>query len=97
MGRGFFGHADLPFPESQIHAIRDKNTLIRGLEFLQKYSVTGKETNDFLSIIGENDIFIDAETLKSHIPDLKIISGVGHSPIPLLKELAKALKSQGLQ
>jgi len=29
--------------------------------------------------------------LKKHIPHLKIIKGVGHSPIPLLNKLAKYL------
>lgn len=87
----FFYHAELPYPETQIHAIPEKKILIRGLEFLQNYSVTGKEANEFLSIIGENDVFIDAETLKLHIPHLKIMGGVGHSPIPLLNQLAVTL------
>ena len=39
---------------------------------------------------------IDAEILKIHIPHLKIINGVGHSPIPLLNELAETLRSRGL-
>jgi len=89
--RDFFFHANLPYPETQIHEIRNKKTLIKGLEFLKNSSVTGKETNDFLSIIGENDTFIDAETLKRHIPHLKIIKGAGHSPTPLLNLLAKFL------
>ena len=93
--RDFFYHADLPYPESQVHEIRDRETLIKGLEFLQNSSVTGKETNEFLSIIGENDIFIDAETLKVHIPHLEIMSGVGHSPIPLLNQLAQTLQDRG--
>ena len=81
----------MPYPASQIDTIRDKKTLIRGLEFLQNTSVTGKETNDFLSIIGENDTFIDAGKLKIHIPHLKIVIGAGHSPTPLLNKLAETL------
>jgi len=91
--RDFFFHANLPYPETQIEEIHDRNTLIKGLEFLKNSSVTGKETNDFLSIIGENDTFIDAETLKGHIPHLKIIEDVGHAPTPLLKQLAKTLQA----
>ena len=89
--KNFFSFADLPYPESQIATIRDKNTLIRGLEFLQNTSVTGKETNDFLSIIAENDTFIDAGKLKNHIPHLKIVNEAGHSPTPLLNKLAETL------
>ena len=89
--KDFFSFADLPYPDSQIDTIRDKKTLIRGLEFLQNTSVTGKETNDFLSIIGENDTFIDAGKLKIHIPHLKIVIGAGHSPTPLLNKLAETL------
>ncbi len=89
--RDFFFHADLPYPENQIKEIPGRNILIRGLKFLENNSVTGKETDDFLSIIGENDTFLDAGTLKGHIPHLEIVEDAGHSPIPLLKQLAKKM------
>jgi hypothetical protein len=89
--RDFFFHADLPYPENQIKEIPSRKTLIRGLKFLENNSVTGKETNDFLSIIGENDTFLDAGVLRGHIPHLEIVENAGHSPIPLLKQLAKIL------
>ena len=89
--RKFFFDAKLPYPETHIHEIRDKKILIKGLEFLKDSSVTGKDTNEFISIIGEDDTFVDAEILKNHIPQLQIIKGVGHSPIPLLNKLAKYL------
>ena len=89
--RDFFFNADLPYPESQIEEIPERNILIKGLKFLQNNSVTGKETNDFLSIIGENDTFLDAGALKDHIPHLEIVKDVGHSPTPLLKQLAKRM------
>ena len=93
--KDFFSFADLPYPDSKVDTIRDIKTLIRGLEFLQNTSVTGKETNDFLSIIGENDAFIDARKLKFHIPHLKIINGAGHSPTLLLNKLAQVLQEIG--
>ena len=93
--KDFFSFADLPYPDSKVDTIRDIKTLIRGLEFLKNTSVTGKETNDFLSIIGENDAFIDAGKLKFHIPHLKIINGAGHSPTPLLNKLAQVLQEIG--
>ena len=59
------------------------------MKFLANNSVTGKETNEFLSIIGENDTFLDAGILRGHIPHLEILEDAGHSPTPLLKQLAK--------
>ena len=87
--RKFFFDAKLPYPEEHAHEIRDRKILIKGLEFLKDSSATGEETNEFISIIGKDDAFVDAEVLKSHIPHLKIIKGAGHSPIPLLNKLAK--------
>jgi hypothetical protein len=89
--RDFFFNADLPYPESQIEEIPQRNTLIKGLKFLENNSVTGKETNDFFSIIGENDTFLDAGVLIHHIPHLDIVKNAGHSPTLLLKQLAKRI------
>jgi pimeloyl-ACP methyl ester carboxylesterase len=90
--RDFFFHANLPYPEKQIKDIPKRNILIKGLKFLENNSVTGKETNDFLSIIGENDTFLDARILKRHIPHIEIVEDAGHSPTPLLKQLAKKMR-----
>ena len=89
--RDFFFNADLPYPESQIEEIPKRKTLIKGLKFLENNTVTGKDTNDFLSIIGENDNFLDAGVLRHHIPHLEIVKNAGHSPTPLLKQLAKRI------
>ena len=89
--RDFFFNADLPYPESQIEEIPERNILIKGLKFLENNKVTGKDTNDFLSIIGENDTFLDAGVLRHHIPHLEIVKNAGHSPTPLLKQLAKRI------
>ena len=94
--RKFFFDAKLPYPEAHAHEIGDKTILIKGLEFLKDSSVTGKETNDFISIIGEDDPFVDAGVLKSHIPHLKVIKGTGHSPMPLLNKLAKDLLADNI-
>ena len=89
--RKFYFDAKLPYPDEHSHEIRDSKILIKGLEFLKDSTVTGKETNDFISIIGEDDAFVDAGVLKSHIAHLKIVKGAGHSPMPLLNKLAKYL------
>ncbi len=86
--RSFFTHCDLPFSESMIEDIPDRKILLRGLEFLKSCQVTGESAKNFLSILGENDIFIDSDLMKTHIPNLDIIQGVGHAPGKLLKHLA---------
>lgn len=89
--KDFFSYCELPFSESMIDEIPDSKILLRGLEFLRTCQVTGEEAKNFLSILGENDIFINGDLLKTHIPDLDIIQGVGHAPGFLLKHLAKRL------
>ncbi|MZG30270.1 MAG: hypothetical protein F3741_05575 [Nitrospinae bacterium] len=86
--KSFFTHCDLPFCESMIDEIPERKVLLRGLEFLSSCQVTGEAAKNFLSILGENDIFIDSDLLKTHIPKLDIIQGVGHAPGSLLKHLA---------
>ena len=78
------------------HELQDGLEKISLTEFLKDSSVTGKETNEFITIIGEDDAFIDAGVLKSHIPHLKVIKGTGHSPIPLLNKLAKYLLADNI-
>ena len=94
--RKFYFDAKLPYPDEHSHESRDSKILIKGLEFLKDSKVTGKETNDFISIIGEDDAFVDAGVLKSHIPHLKVIKGAGHSPMPLLNKLAKYLLADNI-
>ena len=89
--KGFFAYSDLPFPEKMIEDVPDREILLRGLEFLKSCRAKGEDTKNFLSIAGENDIFIDRELLKRHIPNLDIVQGVGHAPGDLLKRLAVRL------
>ena len=74
-----------------IDDLPDTDALVRGLEFLQSSRAKGEDAKIFLSIVGENDIFIKADLLKRHIPHLDIIQGVGHAPGNLLKRLAGQL------
>ncbi len=89
--KNFLLYCDLPFPEEMIDEIPDREVLLRGLEFLLRCQEKGENAKNFLSIVGENDIFIDASILREHIPDLDIIQGVGHAPDNLLKHLARRL------
>lgn len=87
----FFSYCDLPFPKNRIDEIPEKNILLEGLNFLKNCRAKGEDTKIFLSILGENDIFIDGNHLKRHIPHLDIIQGVGHAPGKLLNCLARRL------
>jgi hypothetical protein len=89
--KNFFSYSNLPVPETFIEDVPDNETLLRGLEFLKSSHEKGEATKIFLSIVGENDIFIDGEVLRRHIPHLEIIQGVGHSPGKLLEHLASRL------
>ena len=89
--KNFFMYCDLQFPESLFDDIPDREILLRGLEFLKSYQVKGEDAKRFLSILGENDIFINAELLRVHIPHLDIIKGIGHAPKNLLKHLSNRL------
>ena len=44
----------------------------------------------FVAVDGEG-LFLDAVVLRQHIPHLEIIKDAGHSPTPLLKQLAKRI------
>ncbi len=89
--KSFYSYSNLPFHENIINDLPDTDTLIRGLDFLNTFRVKGEDAKLFLSIVGENDIFINTDLLKQHIPHLDIIQGVGHAPGNLLKRLAGQL------
>ena len=94
--KDFFSYSDLPFPEKMIEDVPDREILLRGLEFLKTCRAKGEDAKIFLSIVGENDIFIDGDLLRRHIPNLDIIQGVGHAPGNLLKRLAGRLNTHNL-
>ena len=87
----FFSYCDLPISENLFDGIPDREILLRGLRFLKSCRVKGDDAKSFLSILGENDIFLNAELLRVHIPNLDIIKGIGHAPDILLKHLANRL------
>jgi len=87
----FFSYCDLSVSENLFDDIPDREILLRGLEFLKSFQAKGEDAKRFLSILGENDIFVNAELLRVHIPDLYIIKGIGHAPENLLKHLSNRL------
>lgn len=89
--KSFFSYCNLPFSEDMIEEIPNREVLLRGLEFLKTCKASGEDAKYFLSILGENDIFINGDILRRHIPDLEIIQNVGHAPGSLLKHLSSRL------
>ncbi|SVC07392.1 uncharacterized protein METZ01_LOCUS260246, partial [marine metagenome] len=87
----FFAYSDLPFSATMIEDVPNREILLRGLEFLKTCRAKGDDAKTFLSIVGENDIFIDGDLLRKHIPNLDIVQKVGHAPGNLLKRLAERL------
>ena len=87
----FFAYSDLPFSATMIEDVPNREILLRGLEFLKTCRAKGDDAKTFLSIVGENDIFIDGDLLRKHIPNLDIVQKVGHAPGNLLKRLAGRL------
>lgn len=90
----FFTYSNLPFPENMIDQIPDRKVLLKGLNFLRACRAKGEDAKNFLSIVGENDIFINGQILRQYIPKLDIIQGVGHAPGNLLRHLALRLKTE---
>ena len=89
--KSFFSYSDIPFSENLLNDIPDRKILLKGLDFLKSCKAKGDDTKRFLSILGENDIFLNAELLRVQIPNLDIIKGIGHAPDNLLKHLANRL------
>ncbi|MBT5867241.1 MAG: hypothetical protein HOH38_00215 [Nitrospinaceae bacterium] len=88
----FFSYSKLPYPENLIDELPSRDILLKGLDFLKTCRVKGEDSKIFLSILGEDDIFVDGKILETHIPHLDIIQGVGHAPGKLLNRLAWHLK-----
>ena len=89
--KSFFSYSDIPFSKHLLNDIPDRKILLKGLDFLKSCKAKGDDTKRFLSILGENDIFLNAELLRVQIPNLDIIKGIGHAPDNLLKHLANRL------
>ena len=61
----------------------EKNVLIRGLEFLKTVCASAPE--NWISLLGEKDVFLDWPQLQCHLPNLKVVRNAGHSVDSLLK------------
>lgn len=87
----FYANCDFPYPPSLLKDLPERSVLIEGLKFLQSVSVDPESAQDFQVIMGEKDVLLDAEKLRSLMPQLQIVEGAGHTPAPLLEHLANTL------
>ena len=87
----FYKNCEIPFPRILLKTLPSRSILIKGLEFLQSVIASKNSVFDFKVIVGDNDIFLDAIKLKKLIPQTQIVSGAGHAPDQLLKNLAKII------
>lgn len=91
----FYADSGLSLSESDLRGLPDLRALIQGLEFLKSAPAPEKISEKITALVGGQDIFLDGNQLKHHIPQLEIIPGAGHAPAPLLAHLAGKFHSPG--
>ena len=88
----FFKYCGMDIPNSSTQNNQDRETLLKGLEFLLGFSAHSIPLHDCICLVGDADALIDSEKLKIFVPQLNIIRGAGHGPEKLLAALAKFRK-----
>jgi hypothetical protein len=86
--KGFFDLSGIRLPENDLQQPYSRETLIRGLDFLETTSVSPDATQDCIAITGLRDPLLDANQLKQLIPHLILIEKCDHSPHKMLTHLA---------
>ena len=87
--RGFFDLSGIHLPEDDLHESYSRDILIRGLEFLEKASVSPQAAADCVAIAGLRDPLLDGRHLKKLIPHLTLVEDGDHSPHKLFSRLAQ--------
>ena len=86
--KGFFDLSGIRLPESNLQRPYSKETLIRGLDFLETTSVSPDTTRNCVTISGLRDPLLDGNQLKQLIPHLILLEECDHSPHKMLSHLA---------
>ncbi len=87
--KGFFDLSGIRQPEDILHPPFSRETLIRGLDFLESASVVPHATQDCIAISGLRDSLLDGCQLKELIPQLILVDGCDHAPNKLLAHLSQ--------
>ena len=88
----FYKISDLEIPEILFEEFPDSSVLIRGLEFLNTIQEDPSGASDYITLIGKDDSFLEAEKIKCQLPNAQIVCYTGHAPQPLLAVLSQLLK-----
>jgi len=87
--RGFFDISGIRLPENDLKQPYGREVLIRGLEFLENFSVPPQTAKDCIALSGGRDPLLEGLRLKELIPHLNLMNECDHSPQPLLAHLAQ--------
>ena len=80
-------------PRRQEPYTQDSLELLKfGLNFLGKERHDEKINKDILCLCGALDTLLDAETLKTSIPELRVIDQATHDPLLLIQALEAVIK-----
>ncbi len=87
--KGFFDLSGIRLPENDLQQPYSREVLIRGLDFLETFSVSPQAAQDCVAITGLRDPLLDGKQLKKLIPHLTLVEKCDHSPHKLLSRLAE--------
>ena len=87
--KNFFDLSGIEFHENALHQSMSRETLIRGLEFLESTSVSPDAAQGCMAFAGLRDPLLDAHRLKELIPQLILLEQCSHSPHKMLSRLAQ--------
>lgn len=87
--KGFFDLSGIRLPENDLQQPYSRETLIRGLDFLETASVSPQTAQGCVAIMGLRDPLLDGNQLKALIPHLTLVKECDHSPHKLLSRLAE--------
>ncbi|MCF8720632.1 alpha/beta hydrolase [Nitrospina gracilis] len=83
----FMALGDIVLPPEAKVGIPERDTLLRGLQFLRDVSATPDAVARFHAVLGDRDPFTDATALQSLVPSLKVVNDCGHHPESLLQTI----------
>jgi hypothetical protein len=87
--KGFFDLSGIRLPENDLQQPYSRETLIRGLDFLETASVSPQAAQDCVAIMGMRDPLLDGNQLKKLIPHLALVEECDHSPHKMLSHFAE--------
>ena len=90
--KGFFDLSGIPLPDTIIDPPHSRETLIRGLDFLETASVSPRSARDCIAVTGSRDSMLDGHQLKKLIPQLIVVEKCDHSPHKLLSHLVEQVQ-----